>query len=77
MVYETWKFNVISGIHNHALHDKVVGHPIVCILNSKEKELVSDMTSNMVLPKNILEMLKRKRPEKCLKCKKKICNIVQ
>lgn len=30
MTNETWKFNVIPGIHNHVLTDKLVDHPIVC-----------------------------------------------
>lgn len=59
---DTWKFNVISVIHNHALHDRLPGNPIVCHLISQERELVSDMTLNMVAPKNILAYLKQKRP---------------
>lgn len=47
-------FNMICDIHNHALCLKLVGHPIVCRLDFEEKKLVSDMTSNMVQPKNIL-----------------------
>lgn len=62
MADETWKFNVIFGIHNHALNDKLVRHPIVCCLVPKYMELVSDMTLNMVAPKNILASLKQKRP---------------
>lgn len=60
MVDETWKFNVISGIHNHASDDKLVGHPIVCRLVSEERELVLDITLNNVAPKNILASLKWK-----------------
>lgn len=47
----TWKFNVISGLHNHALTDKLDNHLIVCLLVLEERELVSDMTLNMVVPK--------------------------
>ncbi|XP_050889208.1 uncharacterized protein LOC127094411 [Lathyrus oleraceus] len=61
MADETWKLNVIFGIHNHALTDKLVSHPIVCRLVPEERELVSDMTLNMVVPKNILASLKRKK----------------
>lgn len=61
MADETWKFSVISGIYNHALHDKLVGHPIVCRLMPEDMELVSDMTLNMVVSKNIVASLKRKK----------------
>ncbi|XP_050915675.1 uncharacterized protein LOC127130752 [Lathyrus oleraceus] len=56
-----WRFNVISGLHNHDMCDKLVGHPIACRLMPEEKEIVSDMTLNMVHPKNILATLKHKR----------------
>lgn len=59
---ETWKFNDISSIHNHSLINKLVGHPIVCRLVSEERKLVSDMTLNIVAPKNIVVSLKPKRP---------------
>ncbi|XP_058783307.1 uncharacterized protein LOC131657983 [Vicia villosa] len=62
MVDETWKFNVIYGIHNHALNDKLAGHPIVCRLVPGGRELVLDMTLNMVASKNILASLKWKIP---------------
>lgn len=45
---DTCKFNVVFGIHNHALCHKLVKHLIVCRLISEEKELVSDMTLNMM-----------------------------
>lgn len=64
---ETWKFNVISGIHNHALTDKLVSRPIVCLFVPEERELVSDTTLNMVSPKNILAYLKQKKTFKCFK----------
>ncbi|XP_050919309.1 uncharacterized protein LOC127136835 [Lathyrus oleraceus] len=44
MVDETWKFNVIFDIHNHALTDKLVGHPIIYHIVPEEMELFSDMT---------------------------------
>ena len=62
MADETWNFNVIPSIHNNALYDKLVGHPIICRLVLEVRELVSDMTLNMVAPKNILASLKWKRP---------------
>lgn len=61
MADETWKFNVIFCIHNHVLNDKLVDHPIVCSLVPEERELVSDMTLNMMASKNILTSLKHKR----------------
>lgn len=57
---DTWKFNVISGIHNHTLCQKLADHPVVCCLIMEENELFSDMTFNMVVPKNMLATLKRK-----------------
>ncbi|XP_058751844.1 uncharacterized protein LOC131624939 [Vicia villosa] len=59
---DTWKFNVISDLHNHALQSKLAGHPIVRRLKPEEKEIVSDMSLVSVAPKNILAYLKRKRP---------------
>lgn len=67
MADETWKFNVIFGIHNHILHDKLVGHPIIGRLVSEERELVSDMTLNLVTPKNMLHFLNIKKDSKCFK----------
>lgn len=40
--------------------DKLFEHPIACLLMPKEKEIISDMTFNMVQSKNILVTLKRK-----------------
>ncbi|XP_050890977.1 uncharacterized protein LOC127096454 [Lathyrus oleraceus] len=62
-VNDTWKFNVIYGIHNHVLQTELVGHPIICRLKPGEKEIVSDMSLIRVASKNILADLKRKRPE--------------
>lgn len=66
MAGETWMFNVIFGVHTHvfthALHDKIVGHPIVCHLVSEERELVFDMALNMVASKNIPTSSKREKP---------------
>ena len=58
---ETWKFNMISGIPSHALHDNLFGYTIVCRLVLEERELVLDMTLKMVALKNILATLKRKK----------------
>lgn len=53
---------MICGLHNHDLCEKLVGHPIACRLMPEENECVSDMTLNLVQPKNILATLNRKRP---------------
>lgn len=49
MMDETWKFDAIYGIHNHTLTDKLADRPIVCLLVSEERKLVSDMKLNMVV----------------------------
>lgn len=56
-----WRFNVICGLHNHDMCDKLFGHPIACLLMPEEKGIVSDMTLNTVQSKNILATLKHKR----------------
>ncbi|XP_050918559.1 uncharacterized protein LOC127135989 [Lathyrus oleraceus] len=60
---KNWRFNVICGLHNHDLCEKLVGHPSVCRLIPEEKECVADMILNLVQPKNILATLKWKRSE--------------
>lgn len=57
------RFNVICGTHNHDMYHKLSDLPIACCLMLKEKEIVSDMTLNMVQSKNILTILKRKRKQ--------------
>ncbi|XP_050915838.1 uncharacterized protein LOC127130927 [Lathyrus oleraceus] len=65
-----WRFNVICGLYNHDLCEKLVSHPIVYRLMPEEKEYVADMTLNLIQTKNISATLKRKRP-------KNISNIMQ
>lgn len=48
---DTWTFNVVCWLHNHALCYKLVGHPIVYRLNYEEKIPVFDMTLSMIHPK--------------------------
>lgn len=36
-VNDTWKFNVISSIHNHVLLTELASHPIICLLKLEEK----------------------------------------
>lgn len=50
------EFNVICGIHNHGLCQKLVGHPIVYRMNAKENKLVFDMTLKMVQSKYIFQL---------------------
>ncbi|CAK8567943.1 unnamed protein product [Lathyrus sativus] len=58
-----WIFNFMCGVHNHDLCLKLVGHPSVCRLKPEEKVCISDMTLNLVQPKNILAILKRKQTD--------------
>ncbi|XP_058776039.1 uncharacterized protein LOC131650342 [Vicia villosa] len=55
-VDEMWKFNVISGTHNHAYKTKLVGHPIVCRLKLEEKKNVSNMSLIRVAPEKYLQI---------------------
>ncbi|CAI8609857.1 unnamed protein product [Vicia faba] len=65
-VDDKWQFNVIFGIHNHALDTKLQGHPIVCRLKPHEKVIISEMSIIKDAPKNILVDLKRKRSQSIL-----------
>ncbi|CAK8541156.1 unnamed protein product [Lathyrus sativus] len=58
-----WRFNVICSLHNYELCLKLAGYPNVCWLKLEEKEYISDMTLNLVQPKNILATLKRKQTD--------------
>ncbi|XP_058726798.1 uncharacterized protein LOC131598189 [Vicia villosa] len=58
-----WRFSVICGLHNHDSCSKLQGHPSVCQLKPNEKTCISDMSLNLVQPKNILSTLKRKEPD--------------
>ena len=53
---------IICDLCNHDLCEKSSDHPIACRLMPEENEYVSDMTLNLVHPKNIIVTLKRKRP---------------
>ncbi|XP_058740848.1 uncharacterized protein LOC131613171 [Vicia villosa] len=57
------RLNVICGLHNHALDNKLHGHPSVSRLKSKEKVIISYMSVIKVMPRNILADCKRKRPD--------------
>ncbi|XP_058756515.1 protein FAR1-RELATED SEQUENCE 5-like [Vicia villosa] len=58
-----WRFSVIYDLHNHDLCSKLQGRPSVCRLKPEEKTCISDMSLNLVQPKNILVTLKRKEPD--------------
>ena len=49
---------MLCGVHNHWLDRKLVDHPIVIRLDIDEKKIVDEMTTNIVLPKNMLKTLK-------------------
>lgn len=58
-----WKVNVVCGKHNHEMAENLQGHPIASRLNVEEKKLVYEMINDMVLPKDILTTLKKRRPD--------------
>ncbi|XP_058746304.1 uncharacterized protein LOC131619198 [Vicia villosa] len=58
-----WKFSVICGLHNHELCINLQGYLSVCRLKPEENTCISDMTLNLVQPKNILATLKQKEPD--------------
>lgn len=55
---------------------KLEGHLIVGCLNEEEKELVGDMTRNIVPPKSILIILKDRRNESVITIKQ-VYNVCQ
>lgn len=58
-----YKFNILYGVHNYELDHKLGDYPIVSHLDGEEKKIFVEITMNMVLSKNILTTLKRKRPD--------------
>lgn len=52
---------MVCGIHNRDLCYKLADHSIVFHFNFEENDLVSNMTLNMVQPRNILATFKQKR----------------
>src|SRR4051812_1550452 len=60
-VDDLWRFNVICGMHNHALDVKLHGHPMACRLSREERNVTSDLMIVKVAPRNILADLKRKK----------------
>ncbi|XP_058761756.1 uncharacterized protein LOC131635174 [Vicia villosa] len=52
--------SVICGIHNYALETNIHGHPSACRLSCEEKDVVSELSTIKVAPRNILADLKKK-----------------
>lgn len=49
------------SVHNHDVDHKLACHPIVSHSSIEKKKIVTEMTTNMVLLKNILKTLEKKR----------------
>lgn len=58
-----WKFNMLHNVHSHRLDHKLSNHPTAIRLDCDENKFFAKMTMKMVMPKNILTTLKRKRPD--------------
>ncbi|KEH36851.1 otubain, putative [Medicago truncatula] len=55
---EGWTLHVEYGMHNHNLSSILTGHSFLGRLSHEEKNLLGDMTKNMVKPRNILMTLR-------------------
>ncbi|GAU25032.1 hypothetical protein TSUD_155060 [Trifolium subterraneum] len=71
-----WTLQVEYGMHNHDLSNLLTGHSFLGRLSHDEKNLLGDMTKNMVKPRNIL-MTFRDHNEESLTTIKKIYNARQ
>ncbi|CAJ2665946.1 unnamed protein product [Trifolium pratense] len=60
---QVWSLNVVNGEHNHELSNNHEGHILAGRLQPEEKEVVCELTRNLVAPKNILSTLKGRNPE--------------
>jgi hypothetical protein len=58
-----WHVTVVDGMHNHVLDKALQGHLIAGRLKPVEKQLLSEMTRNLVLPKNIMSTMKERDPK--------------
>ncbi|XP_058726912.1 uncharacterized protein LOC131598315 [Vicia villosa] len=47
-------FSVICRVHNHALETNLHGHPSACRLSREEKDVISELPTIKVAPRNIL-----------------------
>ncbi|KAH6787647.1 hypothetical protein C2S52_007199, partial [Perilla frutescens var. hirtella] len=57
---DDWLVKVICEIHNHPPIEHFEGHSFVGRLNKDEETILSDMTNNMIRPRNILMTIKEK-----------------
>ncbi|XP_038719826.1 PKS-NRPS hybrid synthetase CHGG_01239-like [Tripterygium wilfordii] len=55
-----WMVKVLCGMHNHAPVSYMEGHPYVGRLSESEVEIMVDMSSNYVKPRDILASLKKR-----------------
>jgi hypothetical protein len=58
-----WNVSVTNDIHNHELDSALQGHLIAGRLKSDEKELLEELTRNLVAPKNIMSAMKERDPD--------------
>lgn len=50
---------MLCGVRNHELDP---AHSFIDLLDGEEKEIIVEMTVNMILPKSILTILQKKTP---------------
>jgi hypothetical protein len=65
-----WHVTVTNGMHNHALDKALVGHLVAGRLKPEEKQLLSELTRNLVSPKNIIATMKERDPNNVSDIKK-------
>ncbi|CAJ2644352.1 unnamed protein product [Trifolium pratense] len=53
---------VVCGLHNHVLNKELEGQLVVGRLKPGEKEVLAEMTRNLVSPKNIISTSKERNP---------------
>jgi len=58
-----WRLNILNGVHNHEMEPSLEGHMHAGRLKNDDKKLVRDLTTSLVLPRNILLNLKTKRQD--------------
>ncbi|XP_058775970.1 uncharacterized protein LOC131650269 [Vicia villosa] len=59
-----WRISVICGIPNHALETNLHGKPSACRLSREVKDVISELSTIKVAPRNILVDLKRKKSDR-------------
>ncbi|AET05296.1 hypothetical protein MTR_8g103800 [Medicago truncatula] len=68
-----WGFNILNGVHNHAMESALEGHILAGRLKEDDKKIVRDLTKSKMLRRNILIHLKNKRPH-CMTNVKQVYN---